>query len=141
MPKKATLQKTKETKILEQQLKEAQQNLLALNAIASTVSQSLDLDTILNSALDKVLELMKGNTGGILLLDEESQTLSYRVHRGLSEEFVRGIAGLRLGEGIAGKSAQQGEPIYVNNISEDPRLTRPAVVKEGLHAFASVPLR
>lgn len=130
-----------ETRRLEQQIREAHQHLLALNAIASTLSTSLDLDTVLNSALDKVLELMKGDTGGILLLDEESQTLSYRVYRGLSEEFVKGIAGLRLGEGIAGKAAQLGEPIYVDNISEDPRLTRSVVIKEGLRAFASVPLQ
>lgn len=130
-----------EVKRLEQQIREANQNLLALNAIASTVSQSLDLDTILNSALDKVLELMKGNTGGILLLDEESQTLSYRVYRGLSKEFVKEIDGLRLGEGIAGRAAQLEKPIYVDNISEDPRLTRSVVIKEGLRAFASVPLR
>jgi len=130
-----------DAKRLEKQLKEAHRNLLALNTISSTVSESLELDTILNSALDKVLDLMKGDTGGILLLDEESQTLSYAVHRGLSEEFVRGIAGLRLGEGIAGKVAQLGEPIYVDNISKDSRLTRPVVVKEGLRAFASLPLQ
>ncbi len=130
-----------EARRLEQQIMEANRNLLALNAIASTVSQSLDIDIILNSALDRVLESMKGNTGGILLLDEESQTLSYRVHRGLSEEFVQGIAGLRLGEGIAGRVAQLGEPIYVDDISKDPRLTRSVVIKEGLRAFSSVPLQ
>ena len=124
-----------------QQTVEATQNLLALGAIASTVSQSLDLDTVLNLALDKVLTLMKANTGGILLLDKETQTLSYRVYRGLSEGFVKGIAGLELGEGIAGKVAELGEPIYVGDISQDPRLTRPVVVTEGLRSFASVPLR
>ena len=129
-----------EAKRMEQRMLEANRNLLALNVIADTVSQSLDLDTILNSALDKVLELMKGNTGGILLLDNETQTLSYRVYRELSEEFVKGIAGLKLGEGIAGLVAQRGEPIYVDNISEDPRVTRSVVVTEGLRAFASVPL-
>ena len=129
-----------EEKMMECQILEANRNLLALNAIANTVSASLDLDTILNSALDKVLELMKGNTGGILLLDPETETLSYRVYRGLSEEFVRGIAGLKLGEGIAGLAAQQKQPIYVDNISQDPRLTRYVVVVEGLKAFASVPL-
>ena len=129
-----------EEKRMEQRILEANRNLLALNVIAETVSQSLDLDTILNSALDKMLELMKGNTGGILLLDRETQTLSYRVYRGLSREFVQGIAGLRLGEGIAGEAAQQGKPIYVDNISEDPRVTRSVVATEGLRAFASVPL-
>jgi len=131
---------TKE-KRLEQQIMETNQNLLALNAIASTVSQSMDLDTVLNTALDKVLELIKGNTGGILLLDNETQTLSYGAYRGFSEEFVEGVAGLKLGEGIAGKVAQRGEPIYVDDILKDPRLTRSVVIKEGLRAFASMPLQ
>ncbi|MFQ5875114.1 MAG: GAF domain-containing protein [Dehalococcoidia bacterium] len=130
-----------EARRLEQQIIAANQELLALNAIAGTVAQSLDLDTILNSAFDKVLELMKASTGGILLLDEESQTLCYRIHRGLSEEFVHGVASLRLGEGIAGRVAQSGEAIYVEDISQDPRLTRPVVITEGLRAFASVPLQ
>ncbi|MBE0480010.1 MAG: GAF domain-containing protein [Dehalococcoidia bacterium] len=128
------------TRKIEQWTAEASENLLALNAIASCVSQSLDLDEILNSALDKVLDLMQGDTGGILLLDPESQTLSYRVYRGLSPEFVRGVAGLKVGEGIAGTAAQQGEPIYVEDISVDSRVTRSVVVAEGLRAFASVPL-
>lgn len=130
-----------EARRLEQQIIAANQELVALNAIASTVAQSLDLDIVLNSAFDKVLELMKANTGGILLLDEESQTLRYRVHRGLSEDFVQGIAGLRLGEGIAGRVAQSGEAIYVEDISQDPRLTRLVVITEGLSSFASIPLQ
>ncbi len=130
-----------EARRLEQQIMETNQNLLALNDIASTVNQSMDLETVLNTALDKVLELLKGNTGGILLLDKKSQTLSYRAYRGLSEEFVEGVAGLKLGEGIAGRVAQLGKPIYVDDISKDPRLTREVVIKEGLRAFASVPLQ
>jgi signal transduction histidine kinase len=120
---------------------ETGQNLLALSTIASTVSHSLDLDTVLTTALDKVLELMNGNMGGILLLDDESQTLSYRVSRGLSQEFVEGITGLKMGEGIAGRVAQLEQPIYVDDICNDPRLTRQVVIEERLRAFASVPLR
>jgi len=135
-----TIRDITEAKGMAQRILEANRSLLTLNVIADTVSQSLNLDTILNSALDKVLELMEGNTGGILLLDNETQSLSYRVYRGLSEEFVEGIAGLKLGEGIAGLVAKQKEPIYVDNISEDPRITRSVVAAEGLRAFASVPL-
>ncbi|MFC2018592.1 GAF domain-containing protein [Chloroflexota bacterium] len=130
-----------EAKMLENQLKEALGNLLALNSISIAISQSLDLDTILNSALEKVLELMNGSAGAILLLDEESQTLSCRAHRGLSQEFAQGIDGLKSGEGIIGKVAQCGEPIFVDNIADDPRIMSPVVKKEGLRAFASVPLK
>ena len=93
-----------ETKELESKITQASRNLWALNAIATVVSQSLDLDTVLGSALDKTLEIMKVNTGGILLLDDETQMLCYRVHHGLSKEYVQGVC-CRLGEGIAGRIA------------------------------------
>jgi PAS domain S-box-containing protein len=124
----------------EKRILEANRQLVALNAIASTVSQSLSLEVILNSALDKTLELINCDVGGILLLDEKSQTLSYGVHRGLSKRFVQGIAGLAPGEGIAGKAAQMGETLVVNDISKDHRVTRPVVAEENLKAFVSQPL-
>jgi PAS domain S-box-containing protein len=130
-----------EAKELELKIAEAHQNLLALNTIATVVSQSLDLDTILSSALDKTLEIMKGNIGGILLLDEEKRMLCYRVQRGLSTRFV-GEMCLSLGEGIAGRVAQTGEPMLLEDISIDPRAARADLINtEGLRAFASVPLR
>jgi len=130
-----------ESKELEKRILETNRHLLALNAICSTVSQSLSLDVILNSALDKALDLVQAEIGGVLLLDEKSQTLSYRVHRGLSDQFVKGITDLALGEGIAGHVALKGEALVVDDISREPRITRPVVTEEGLKAFVSVPLK
>jgi len=130
-----------EAKELESKIAEAQRNLLALNTIAGVVSQSLDLDTVLSSALDKTLEIMEASTGGILLFDEERQLLCYRVHRGLSDRYAREMC-LSLGEGIAGRVAQTGEAILVEDISVDYRAARPDLIAaEGLRSFASVPLR
>lgn len=130
-----------EAKELELKIAEAHRSLLALNTIATAVSQSLDLDTVLSSALDKTLEIMNRNTGGILLWDEERRMLCYRVHHGLSKEYVQGVC-YRLGEGVAGRVAQTGESILVEDISVDPRVAYPGLINaEGLRAFASVPLR
>ncbi len=129
-----------EAKELELEVAEAHRSLLALNAIAIVVSQSLDLDTVLGNALAKTLEIMKATTGGILLWDEERQMLCYRVHHGLSNEYVQGVC-CRLGEGIAGRAAQTGEAILVEDISADPRAAHTGLINtEGLQAFASVPL-
>ncbi|MDD5095612.1 MAG: GAF domain-containing protein [Dehalococcoidia bacterium] len=130
-----------ESKELEQRILQMNRHLYALNAIAGTVSQTLDLDVILSTTLDKILELIKAEVGGVLFLDEESQTLSYRIHRGLSGQFVNGVSGLGLGEGIAGLVAQRGETLVVNDLSKDTRITRRVVSEEGLAAFVSVPLK
>lgn len=126
---------------LETQILRRYHELLALARISAAVSEWQDLDAILSVALDNMLELVNGTIGGILLLDEESGTLSYHVHRGLSGKYASEMR-LTLGEGIAGKVAQTGQPILLEDISKDPRTARPDLVsKEGLKAFVSVPLR
>jgi signal transduction histidine kinase len=115
--------------------------LLALNRISSAVRGLWDLDAVLEVALDNVLEVLNGAVGGILLLDKASRTLSYRVHRGLSATFVEGMR-IRLGEGIAGKVAQTGEPVLEEDLSKSPRAAHHDLVSaEGLKAFVSVPLK
>lgn len=128
------------TKEMELQNIEAHQKLLALNTIATAVSQSLDLDTVLTTALEKTLEIMKVNTGCILLWDEARQSLCYKVYHGLSEEYVQAQF-CSLGEGIAGKVARTGKAIVIGDISPDAQdMNYSLSFAEGLRAVASVPL-
>jgi len=116
-------------------------DLLALSRVSAAVSGLQDLDAILEVALDTVLDIFGGTIGGILLIDEQTQTLSYRVYRGLSARYAEEMH-LGLGEGIAGKVAQSGKAILLEDISTDPRAARPVLIStEGLKAFISVPLR
>ena len=119
---------------------EALRELEGLNAIAAAVSQSLDLEEVLASALDQMLHVMGIESGGIYLLDEAGEVLTTAAHRGLSPELIEGIDRLRLGEGFSGRVAQTGQPLIVRDVSTDPRLTRMVAREEGYHSLASVPL-
>ena len=126
---------------LENQILKRHHHLHALNRISSATSGLWDLDAILNIALDTVLEIIGATTGGILLLHEQTQLLSYRVYRGLSAKYVEQVK-MRLGEGVAGRVAQTGEPVVLEDISRDPRVAYPDLVStEGLRGFVSVPLK
>ncbi len=115
--------------------------MLALSRVSAALSGLWDLDAILKVALDNVLNIMNGTIGGILLLDEETETLYYHVHQGLSDKYVAEVR-LKLGEGILGQTAQSGKAILLEDISTDPRVAYPDLVtNEGLKAFVSVPLR
>ncbi len=115
--------------------------LAALSHVSAALSGLWDLDAILKVALDNMLNIMNGTIGGILLVDEQTQTLSYRVHQGLSSGYVEEMH-INLGEGIAGWVAESGKSILLEDISADPRTAHPDLVsKEGLKAFISVPLR
>jgi signal transduction histidine kinase len=119
---------------------DATRELAALNAIAAVVSRSLDLQEILNDALDKTLEVTGLDSGGVYLLDEAAGVLHLVAHRGHRPELVAEIDRLRLGEGFSGRVAETGQPLLVHDISADPRLTRLAVREEGYSSLASVPL-
>jgi len=90
---------------LEQKVADRTKELAALNAIAAEVSRSLDLEEILNDALDEALEVMGMEKGQAFRLEEETQTLILMTHRGLPEELVRYTARLPLGVGAAGQAA------------------------------------
>lgn len=126
---------------LERMVAERTNELATLSAIAAVVSRSLDLDDILNDALDKTLQVMGVEIGAIYLLDDEAGMLNVAAHRGFSANFVAEIDRLKVGEGFSGRVAQSGQPLVVKDVSADPRLTRLAVREEGLHSLASVPIR
>ncbi len=121
-------------------IKENEKRLAALNRISSTVSESLELNTVLSNAIDNVVDVMQADVAWIFLLDEKSGELSLATHRGSSEELARGVDKLKLGEGFNGRVAQSGEPLFVEDASQDPRLTREVVSKFQLRSTLIVPL-
>jgi len=126
---------------LETQILRRHHQLLALSHISSAVSGLRDLDAVLRITLDNVLELFNGAIGGILLLDKESGALSYRVQRGLSPKYTEEMR-ISLTEEIAGRVAQTGEPVLLEDVSKDPRCAHPDLVcAEGIKGFISIPLK
>jgi len=126
---------------LESQILRRHHQLLVLNRISSAVSGLWDLDAILRIALDNALEVINGMIGGILLVDEEAKTLHYRVHHGLSARYAEEMR-MPVGEGIAGRVAQTGKPMLLQDISKEPGPAHPDLVSgEGLKGFVSIPLK
>ncbi|MFQ5923761.1 MAG: GAF domain-containing protein [Anaerolineales bacterium] len=125
----------------ERRLRRQNRDLAAINEISRVVSGSLELDEILARALEKVLEVAETEAGEIFLLDDSSQELVFRMHRGLFSEAFQEITRFPVGEGFPGLVALSGEPIVVTDIASDERFQRREVVNVGIRAMASVPLR
>jgi len=122
-------------------MKQGSDSLLILSRVSAAISSLMDLDAILKVGLDSVLNMMKGVVGGIMLIDDQTKMLSYRTSHGLSTKYVEEMR-FPLGEGIAGKAAQNGRAILLEDISSDSSAAHPDLIKtEGLKAFISVPLR
>ena len=123
-----------------QLISENEKRLSALNEVSDAVSRSLELDDILSAAAGKVADLMDVDVVLAFLLDEEKQELKPTIYRGVSDEFIAELGTLKVGEGFNGLVAKTGKPLVVEDTSSDARLTKEAVLKEGIQTVLSVPL-
>jgi signal transduction histidine kinase len=112
-----------------------------VNTIAMAISQPLALKEVLDVALRKALELTGLEAGTVYLVDDRAEELTVVAHHGLSQRVVQGVDRMKFDEGLTGQAARSGEPIVVENVSADPRLTRMVVKEEGFQFQASVPLK
>ncbi len=85
---------------------------------------------------------MRIETGAIALVNEQTKELSFAVHRGFPEELLHEADSLKLGPGLTGRAAQSGEPILVEDISEEAGLSKIELEmkEEGFRSFACIPL-
>lgn len=118
-----------------------ERRLAAINEVGSLVSQDLELPRIFHRILDKVVEMMEVPVALILLKDKTGQKLELADHKGVSQDFVQAMANLSVGEGFNGRVALSGEPMIVENASEDSRLSVQQVRQEGIQSQLIVPLR
>lgn len=129
--------------MLFEELARSHRELLALNAVAAASNRALDLETLLADAVDRVIECLSGDAGGIRLLDPSSGELTLAFTQGMSDAYVRAVGHLGLGEGIVGDVALTGQPALVADLADDPRLPPGVLSKlkeEGLRSFAVVPV-
>lgn len=116
------------------------QRLAMLNQVATAVSKSLDLDVILDRALEKVLEVTRLQPrGGVFLCDGEGRRLRLKAHRGLPREFVQEEREVALGECLCGLVAQSGEVLLGEDLFEDPRHARKGCSEP--HSHVIIPLK
>jgi diguanylate cyclase (GGDEF)-like protein len=91
--------------------------LTTLAEVGQTLASTLDLDRVLRLIVDSVARLSGATACSIMLLDEKREELRIRMAIGVPEEVVR-TAVRKIGEGISGRVAQSGEPIFLRNIAD-----------------------
>jgi PAS domain S-box-containing protein len=124
----------------EEALRKAHNEISALYNVASVASASLDLDTILERSLDRVLATMKSDEGAIHLWDEQGQTLCLAAQQGIPPDIIDQIDSVTPGSGPVGWVFEHGKPLMTSNTAIDPRA--PQTIQIGpLHTYVGVPMR
>ena len=126
-----------------EQLSHHHQELAALYSIAETVNRPPDLHSLMEQALNRVIEVTKAQGGAIRLLDPQEQSLDLAAYRGLSEEYIHQAARFPLTEEIVGWVAREEEPSLSEDMWNDTRVSpkvRELLKEVGHRSLAQVPL-
>lgn len=94
--------------------------LSTLNEIGKLLASSLDLDEVLDLVVKQAARLLDSEAGSLLLLDEASGDLIFRVSSGPAGQQLVGLK-VPAGRGIAGSCFVENKPIIVNNTRTDAR--------------------
>jgi len=112
----------------------------ALSKVANLITSGLYLEELLRLVVNVTAQIMNSKICSLMLLDPEKKELVIKATQSISEEYNK-KPNIKLGEGIAGKVAQDKKPICVLDVRKDERyINRDIAEQEGLYSLASVPL-
>ncbi|MGE5188465.1 MAG: GAF domain-containing protein [Gemmatimonadota bacterium] len=92
----------------------------AIFEVSKALNQEHAPSVLFQLIVDRATALMGATSGSMILVDRESGVLRIEAECGLGEE-VKERMRLRIGEGITGCVARDGEPILVPDVREEPR--------------------
>ena len=88
--------------------------------ISSWLHSVLNQDELLELIINSATRMMSAKASSLLLLDEKTHKLYFKVATGEKGNEVRQFQ-IDIGEGIVGYVAQTGEPLLIPDVSLDPR--------------------
>ena len=112
-----------------------------IHQISHTISCSLDLDEVLRQIIDLVIQVTKGDSCLLYLLDSTEDFLVLRASKNPHPRLIGKIA-VKVGEGITGWVAQEAEPVAIaRHASKDGRFKFSHTLPEDRYeAFLSAPI-
>ena len=134
---KELVQRRETEKRLQLQLK----RLSALQNINIAITTNIDLQIPLYLLLEQVTEELDVDAADVLLLNEENEELMFVAGQGFKTDALR-YTRLDIGQGMAGRAAETGEVIHINNLNDELTSLQesPLIKDENFIAYFGVPL-
>jgi signal transduction histidine kinase/CheY-like chemotaxis protein len=111
---------TERVRVMEMEIRQRHEQLVALNAISAAAVSSMEPDTVLYQILASTCHMLGADGGSILLRQPDTGDISFAVVVPGDADALRGRR-LEPGQGIIGWVAQHGQAICVNDVHQDER--------------------
>src|SRR5947207_992950 len=99
------------------------QELNIFHDVAKALTSSLNLDSILQTIMEKMAEYFRPDTWSLLMVDDNQEELYFAIAIGTASEALKNVR-LKVGEGIAGHVAKYGEKLIVPDVRADKRFAK-----------------
>ena len=121
------------------------QQLSVLNTIGEAVNQTLHLDMVLNTAINRLTEALKFDASWICMLDTAAETLYLKAHKGIDAETVRALDREELSSGVSGMIFRSGERLVFedshNEITDEELNPQRAIANLSFASTAGFPIK
>jgi diguanylate cyclase (GGDEF)-like protein len=118
------------------------QELSVFHDVAKALTSSLNLDSVLQTIMQKMAEYFRPDTWSLLMVDETTDELYFAIAVGPAADSLKTLR-LKMGEGIAGWVAKHGESLIVPDVYKEPRFAKriDEMTKWQTKSVICVPLR
>jgi phosphoserine phosphatase RsbU/P len=109
-----------------------------IETLADTALSRLDEQTLLETLIERVKNVLQADTAAVLLLDPAASQLVATAASGIEEEVRQGVR-VPLGAGFAGRVAASGKPVLLTRV-DHTTVRNPLLVDRGINSLLGVPL-
>jgi PAS domain S-box-containing protein len=131
---------TREVKRQTQEVQVHMDRMSALNQVASIVSQSLDLDKTLDTALRAVTRVCNAEAGGISLIDNTTDEVVLRAQLGWENDFTNPPMRVPAGKGMSGTVIKRDDVLVIGDLSGEHDVAVPSFREEPFQSIAMAPM-
>ena len=110
--------------------------------IPKNIKEAMDfyVDRIMDSLVEFISELLDLDICSIMLLDEMANELRVKSAVGLDEAIIKKTR-IKYGDKIAGWVVQEGRPLFIQDVENDPRFTIKSISQYTTKSLMSLPLK
>ena len=95
-------------------------HLRVFHDVARALTQKLELEEILRVIMEKMAHFFGPQQWALLMMDDSTQELHYAIAIGETQETLRDLPAVKVGQGFAGRVAAHGSAIIVPDVNLDP---------------------
>jgi len=130
-----------QNRLLHEEIRRRIDQISAINTVAATVGQSLNLDRTLNTALEIITQIVGAEAAGISLIDHDAKEVVLRAQLGWIHDFVKDSPmRIPMGKGMSGEVIMNDKTIVHHDLTPDEDFAVPRFGEEHFRSIVMAPM-